>query len=172
MADTHRDRLVHKRRLRAFCGRGDSYAWLRAHHAQVARLRAAELASWSALIREMAQDGVAGQDGASLSVKSVSKVWQRVCRDVEAEAAAKARAGRTVGRKMPSRISPDWRPVVVPPPPIRPQVSQGASPTAVAARDAQGRQGDVELTPEAEAEIARALGELDDLDRKMFGIPR
>jgi hypothetical protein len=172
MTDTHSGRLVQKRRIRAFCRRGDSYAWLRAHHVQVARLRAAELASWSALILEMAEDGVSGQDGAPLSIKSVSKVWQRVCRDVEAEAGAKAKAGRAVGRKMPSRISRDWRPVVVPPPPIRPQVSQSAPPVALAGRDPKAGEGDVDLPPEAKAEKARALGTLDELDRKTFGIPK
>jgi cell wall assembly regulator SMI1 len=117
----------------------------------------------------MSDDGVSGQGGVPLSIKSVSKVWQRVCRDVEAETAGKASAGRLVGRKMPSRISPDWRPVIVSSPPIGAQVSQGAPPAAVAVRDAKG---DVELTPEAKAEKARALEYLDDLDRKTFGIPR
>jgi hypothetical protein len=120
----------------------------------------------------MAEDGVSGQDGAPLSVKSVSKVWQRVCRDVEAEAVVKAKAGRAVGRKMPSRISPEWRPVVVPPPPIRPQASQGAPPAALAGRDPKDGKGDVDLPPEAKAEKARALGALDELDRKTFGIPK
>ena len=153
-------------------GRSDLYRWLRANHRRLSRMMARHQTAWGVLAEEVAAVGVTNTKGLPPSVDSVRRVWATVCRDVEAEAAAKAKPGQAVGRKMPSRISPDWRPVVVPPPPIRPQVSQGAPPAAVAGRDPKDRKADVDLPPEARAEKARALGALDELDRKTFGIAK
>lgn len=103
-------RLVRKKPVRSYRGRGDVYSWLRAHHDQVEALRAKEGRAWSEVIADMVRDGVTGQDGQAPTIKSVSKVWQRVSHDVAAEAAfAKPK------RKPPSRISPQWRPQVVAP---------------------------------------------------------
>lgn len=109
MTNTSQPRLTRKKRIREYSGRGDIYAWLRVHHGDVVRRRDVEQHPWPVLIKEMVSDGVRREDGLEPTVKNVSRVWERVCRDVAAEAeAAKPK------RVPPSRISPDWRPTVVP----------------------------------------------------------
>jgi hypothetical protein len=153
-------------------GRSDLYRWLRTNHRRLSRKMARLQATWAVLAEEVASVGVKNTKGQPPSVDSVRRIWATVCRDLEAEAGAKAKAARTVGRKMPSRISPEWRPAVVPPAPIRPKVSQGGSAAAHPGRDAKDGKGEVDLPPEAQAEKARALGALDELDRKTFGVPK
>jgi hypothetical protein len=102
-------RLTRKKRVRAYSGRGEIYAWLRTHHGDVFRRRVVEQHPWPALVSEMVCDGVRREDGLEPTVKNASRVWERVCRDVAAEAAA-----AKPKPVPPSRISPDWRPTVVP----------------------------------------------------------
>ena len=108
MTDTKSVRLVRKKKVRNFGGRGQIYSWLRTHHAAIEPLKAVHLNLWSALAADMVEDGVTeATDGRGLRDR-IWKSWQRVCRDVAAEAAvAKPK------RVPPSRISPDWRPTVV-----------------------------------------------------------
>ena len=108
MTDTKRVRLVRKKKVRSFGGRGQIYSWLRTHHAAIEPLKAVHLNLWSALAADMVEDGVTeAADGRGLRDR-IWKSWQRVCRDVAAEAAA-----AKPKRVPPSRISPDWRPTVV-----------------------------------------------------------
>ena len=102
------NRLTRKRRIREYNGRGAIYAWLRAHHGDVARLRDVEARPWLALVRDLVADGVHREDGNEPTVKNVARVWDRVCRDIKADAAA-----AKPKRKFPSRISPDWRPQIL-----------------------------------------------------------
>ena len=108
MSQERRSRLTRRKRARKYNGRGEIYAWLRTHYGDVARCRDVEQRPWSVLAIEMIADGVRREDGREPSVKNISRVWERVCRDVAAEMAA-AKPGRTP----PSRISPDWRPTIV-----------------------------------------------------------
>ncbi len=109
MSEGSRTRLFRKKRVRPYRGRGEVYAWLRAHHARVFELAASW--AWADLVQEMLRDGLQGRGGAVPTPKAVTKVWQRVCRDMQAGAAAPAVGPK---RKPPSHISPEWRPVVVP----------------------------------------------------------
>jgi hypothetical protein len=77
--------------------------------------------SWVMLVAEMVRAGVKGGRGESPTPKAAARVWRRVCRDVEQA----AHAPGPPKRKYPSRVSPDWRPQVVPPSP--PTVSQAGS---------------------------------------------
>src|SRR5271157_4241219 len=105
MADTTHARLVRRKKVRPYRGRGEVYAWLRAHHSQVLGL-VADGRPWADLLAEMASEGVSGQRGVILTTKAVTKVWQRVCRDIS--------AAEPIARppKPPSRIVPTWRPSV------------------------------------------------------------
>ncbi len=109
MSDPVHTRLIRKKSAREHNARGAIYAWLRAYHVDVARCRDVERRSWGVLILEMVADGVRREDGKDPVAKNVSRVWERVCRDIEAD----AKAVRPK-RSFPSDRSPDWRPEVVP----------------------------------------------------------
>ncbi len=111
MAEINNTRLFPKKRIRPYRGRGDVYAWLRAHHRRVSELSATLV--WADLVREMLHDGMQGRGGVTPTPKAVSKVWHRVCRDIEAE--TRAAPPPRSGVKPPSRISPSWRPQLVSP---------------------------------------------------------
>ena len=161
MTDPERPRLFRKKVIRPYRSRGDVYSWLRAHHAQVSEM--APTWSWADLVREMLRDGLQGRYGVTPTPKAVTKVWQRVCRDVAAEtAAAKPK------RKFPSRVSPEWRPQVVPPPPIRPSFYPPSSISDVAGAHTQAAPADDDMTPEGQAMLDRIRAELRDDDRKRF----
>ncbi len=159
MTDDQRLRLIPKKRLRPYSGRGKTYAWLRAHHARIAELRDGER-PWADIIAEMVDHAGAGPDDDRPTLKSISGVWARVCRDVEVEAATK-----TAKSKPPCRMSPEWRPQeVIPPPPIRPAAPAVPDPVL----SPEKRNG-VELTPEeTQAVIDRALDRLGQRDRDKF----
>ena len=123
MSDADSSKRFRKRRVRQFARRGYVYSWLRAYYSQVAAGLESGEQSWPSLVAAMARDGVTGRDGGKLTANAALKVWRRVCRDVEAEADAAAAAAPK--RKYPSRISPDWRPQVVPP--SQPSAVQAAS---------------------------------------------
>ncbi len=113
MSDPVHTRLTRKKRIREYNARGEIYSWLRAHHGDVARCRDVERRPWAVLIRDMVADGIRREDGKEPTVKNVSRVWERVCRDIEAD----AKAARPT-REFPSRNSRDWRPQVVAQPPV------------------------------------------------------
>ena len=122
------------------------------------------------LAGEVVRNGLRGRDGVTPTAKAVTKVWQRVCRDVAKAEALKAKKKRPIGGKFPSRIPPNWRPEVVAPPPIRP-----ALPAPVqAGAGASQADDDENLTPEQRENRARTNATLDRLfeehDRKFrFG---
>jgi hypothetical protein len=47
-------RLIRPKRVRPYSGRGEVYAWLRAHYTQVGRLITGGQHPWAAIIAEMA----------------------------------------------------------------------------------------------------------------------
>lgn len=84
---------------RSFGGRGDIYRWLREHHAVVTEWLAVRQPSWETIASRIARDGVVGQRGNPPAWHSVRRVWQRVCRDVAAEAAAREAAAREAAER-------------------------------------------------------------------------
>ena len=122
MTDANATRLLFRRkRQKLYRGRGQVYSWLRAHHAEVVEMLAKDELSWAMLAAEMVRVGVKGGRGEAPTPKAVARVWRRVCRDVEQA----ARSAGPLKRKYPSRISPDWRPRVVPP--SQPSAAEDAS---------------------------------------------
>jgi hypothetical protein len=160
MTSQTQPRLTRKKRIREYNGRGSIYAWLRAHHGDVTRCRDVEQRPWSILVTEMVSDGVRREDGFEPTVKNVSRVWERVCRDVAAEAAA-----AKPKRVPPSRISPDWRPTVVPPRPMAPAKPPAAASDVAVPADRDPRI-DPTLPPHAQAELAKLFREFDELESK------
>jgi hypothetical protein len=100
-----------KKRLQAYRGRGDIYAWLRTHCHTVAQRLAADETSWVFIAAEMSRHGIAGRDGAAPTANAVLRVWQRVSQDM-------AVSGEVPGEKRPrpkppSRFPKDWSPTVL-----------------------------------------------------------
>jgi len=182
MSDPVHTRLTRKKRVREYNARGNIYAWLRAHHGDVARCRDVERRPWGVLIPEMVADGVRREDGKEPTVKNVSRVWERVCRDIEADAkAAKPK------RNFPSRNSPDWRPEVVaqspavaqrpvvahapvvPPPPIRPPPRPAGTALQTSAADPNAQTHDPDMSPAVRAALDAVFEDLAAVDRRKFG---
>jgi hypothetical protein len=115
MNTIQRSRLVPKRKIRGFGGRGDIYAWLRRHHSSIEPLLTTQPRLWAGLVADMTEDGITDGRGAPPSPNNVLNTWARVVRDLVAEAPliAAAEAKRAKRRRMPSRLSPDWVPTVV-----------------------------------------------------------
>jgi hypothetical protein len=153
MPNPKRPRLVRKKRVHHYGGRGPIYAWLRTNYEEIGRLRAIHLNLWAELAQDMIADGITDAPAGRGLRDRIWKAWQRVCRDVEREAAA----AKPV-RKYPSRIAPDWRPAIVPPPPTR-YVAPPAAPTPV----------DDDMTPEGQAELDKIKRILAEHDRRKFG---
>ncbi len=164
MTDPQPNRLFRKKRVRPYVGHGSVYAWLRAYHAEVAGALARQEQSWASLVADMALDGVTGRRGIGLTANAALRVWQRVCSDVTAESATPPQ-----NRKYPSRISPEWRPTIVPPPPTR-QITHLSPPAA--SHPSTGNRTtpvDDDMTPEGQAELDKIARILAEHDRKKFG---
>ena len=118
-----------KRRLQAYRGRGDVYAWLRAHCHQVAERLAGGNVSWTSIAAEMARHRVMGREGGAPTPNAVLRVWQRVCRDLET--LGESPAERRARPKPPSRFPKDWKPEAFrtsAPVPVGPAAAPPASP--------------------------------------------
>lgn len=113
----------------SYGGHGDVYRWLREHNDFVRHWITKRHASWEMIAARIGKDGVFGSRGNVPTRVSVWKVWQRVCRDVAAEAlaeAAKAEADakakaaeeaaaelrRKKARNNPSRLPKDLQPLL------------------------------------------------------------
>jgi hypothetical protein len=167
MSDADSSKRFRKRRVRQFARRGYVYSWLRAYYSQVATGLESGEQSWPSLVAAMARDGVTGRDGGKLTANAALKVWRRVCRDVDADAVA--RAGAAPKPKYPSRISPNWRPQVVEPLPGSPLSSPAAISAGTSGREVGAGSGKTEeegLSPHAREQYARMDEQLAKLDRK------
>ncbi len=142
-----------------FGGRGLIYSWLRTHHEEIEELHAVHLNLWAELALDMVEDGVTeAAEGRGLRDR-IWKSWQRVKRDVVAAAAAKPK------RVPPSRISPDWRPPIVPPRPTLPAQQPVAS-TGAATPSGRKRDIDPNLSPHAKAEMEKLYDIFDEMESK------
>jgi hypothetical protein len=78
-------KLFRNKRLKSCLGRGEVYRPFRALHAQLAKLR--DQLFWTVPAAETARDGLKGRYGHAPTAKA-ARVWQRVCRDVQAKRSA------------------------------------------------------------------------------------
>ena len=105
MSEIVRRRLVRRRKLYHWSGRGKIYAWLRAHHAQIKKLKVGEDRPWAELLVDLQADLAGTAAEGSIALNNVLNTWTRVCRDI----------GDTppVNRfkNYPSRLPKDWKPV-------------------------------------------------------------
>jgi hypothetical protein len=147
-------------------GRSALYRWLRANHRRLSRRLAEDQTSWTVTASEIAAVGITNTKGAPPSSDSVRRVWATVCRDVAAE-----KTSRVINpkKKPPSRMPTDWRPEVVPPPPIRAASVPTGTTSPSASTDPRAPSRDPDMTPEGQAVLDKAWETLLGADRKKFG---
>ena len=102
--------------------RGAIYRWLKKHRRTIKAGFAQTDAGWDSVVETMIAEGVQGRGGVTPTCSAVSKVWHRLCRDLDAQASKAKRAHRS---RAPGAWSPPER-VRVPPPQSDPRGSRPA----------------------------------------------
>ncbi len=166
MTDELLDRVLTRSRKDAYRRCSPAYRWLRERHTQLEPAFAEYDPSLRGIAIEMAEGGITGGRGKPLSAKALMAIWQRVCRDIQAEAteaaerkAAQAAAVEARGRH-PSRLPATWRPTPIEPPPSR-VVPRPAFPTNTDSAPAAPR----EIPEAARATLAALDRQLEWRDR-------
>ena len=147
--------------------RSSLFWWMVENHDHIAGADRSRI-HWKTVVARATALGLTDTTRKPYTEDNARQTWRRARASV-----AKARAMSTqvaavgVISRPPSRMSPDWRPQeVIPPPPIRPVVGPvipahaGAAPVA----DEDG----VVMTPEGQAEIDRVKALFTEMDRKKF----
>ena len=104
MSEPKRKRLVRKRKLEKWSGRGEIYAWLRAHHKKIKSLKVGDDRPWSELLLDLRMDLAGIIPAERIALNNVLNTWKRVCRDL-GDSPPVYRF-----KNYPSRIPKDWRP--------------------------------------------------------------
>jgi hypothetical protein len=165
MSDELLDRILTKASTASYRRRSVAYRWLRERHDRLAPALNKLDPALGELAKEMAEGGITGGRGNVLTAKSLMTIWQRVCRDLQAETAkadlAKAQQAAAVKARggHPSRLPVTWRP----------PVAQQAMPVVVQPRYPPPGAPAPASTPPTAAPVlndkARAM--LDSLDRQL-----
>ena len=114
-------------------------------------------------VLEATKRGLTDTRGRPASGENARKTWRQARKAVaDARAAEAAKPSPRPGSVYPSRIPKDWRPPIVPPPPVF------QPPAHVPARVRAEPEAATDLPPEAQAEIDKALALLREDDRRKF----
>jgi len=106
--------------------RSSLFWWLVDHHDELIEQAAGKRMRWDALCVRFAEHGLTDTRGRPATPRTARETWFQARRTVAEARARKAAADakKKPGDKYPSRISPDWRPQLVPgASPIRPAPS-------------------------------------------------
>ena len=159
MSEPKRKRLVRKRKLDKWRGRGEIYAWLRAHHQKIKSLKVGDDRPWSELLLDLRADLAGSIPADRIALNNVLNTWKRVCRDLDDSPPVYR------FKNYPSRISKDWRPEVVSSPTVEPaprgQLTPGIHPPGTSLIRKPGQENAVtgrKLT--GEEKLARLEAEL------------
>lgn len=152
--------------------RSSLFWWLVDHHDDLVEAARGRRIQWGPLARKFAELGLTDRTGKPASAKAARLTWHRA-RRVVAEDRARRESDHGRKRLMPSRLSQDWRPdVVVPPPPaFSPPGPAPAARSHYPARVMLDQGEETPMSPEAQAELDRASAMLKayDADRFRFG---
>ena len=165
MSDELLDRILTKASATSYRRCSVAYRWLRERHDRLAPALNKLEPALGELAKEMAEGGITGGRGNVLTAKSLMTIWQRVCRDLQAEAAeaemAKSQQAAAVKARggHPSRLPVTWRPPVAEPARAA-EPPRYAPPNTVPARTAP-----TELSEKARAKLAALDRQLDHRDR-------
>ena len=78
MSEPKRKRLVRKRKLEKWSGRGEIYAWLRAHHKKIKSLKVGDDRPWSELLLDLRMDLAGIIPAERIALNNVLNTWKRV----------------------------------------------------------------------------------------------
>lgn len=122
--------------------RSSLFWFLIQHHDELIAQAAGKRMHWDALCVRFAEHGLTDRRGLTATPKTARQTWLRARRAVAAARAQKAAAdaNRRPGDKYPSRISPDWRPRIVPPQAGTTRVGARAAPSSLPSVSTQGRE--------------------------------
>ena len=104
MSEPKRKRLKRKRKLTSWSGRGDIYAWLRAHYGQIKKHKVGDDRPWAELLLDIRADLASSMPAERIALNNVLNTWKRVCRD-QGDTPPENRF-----KNYPSRIPKDLRP--------------------------------------------------------------
>lgn len=147
-----------------FRGRAQSsesaiFRWLWDHHAAVEEALGKHKAGWASIVDALVAAGVAGKLGGAPTRTSAMKTWARVCREKEIQRTRSVAADRRRPNRSPRLSGPP--PVVAPSAPVPAMTAPAVVPQMEAvlapapAPPAAVPEGEIELTPEARAEMER-----------------
>ena len=125
MADRLLNKVVARTEKRFGRRQSDAYRWLHARHRDLAATFTKHPPCWPDIADTIAAAGILGGRGRPLTGRAVRRIWERVCRDVQAVAMVQVAGIRTRSRPRVN-ASASWQPtpVAVPvasPAPQRPQ---------------------------------------------------
>ncbi len=126
MADKLLRRIVAKGKKRRAGKQSDAYRWLHARHAPMAVALATAPPEWRVIAEEMTADGIKGGGSRPLTARAAKEIWQRICRDIAAEAVHRSTGVRSSASSR-SRAPATWRPEQLP---HQPQVSREPDPVS------------------------------------------
>jgi hypothetical protein len=139
------------------------------HHDELLKQAEGKRFRWEALCERFSQHGLTDARGETASPRTARQTWLRA-RKAVAEAKKRKQASdaaRRPGAVYPSRISPEWRPTVVPPKPI------SAAPQPPAASDPAGPEPldpriDPTLPPHAQESLRGLFRQFDEEAKRRF----
>ncbi len=142
--------------------RSPLFWWMVEHHDEIVA-SAGRRIHWKSVCAAAAECGLTVTRGQPPSERNARETWRQARLAVaEARHREQAEPPPKPGAKYPSRISPDWRPTLVPPPPIRlplPAPAQEASQSGSAEEE-------IVLDDAAKERLARGEAALHRIDRK------
>jgi hypothetical protein len=149
--------------------RSSLFWFLVKHHDEFLEQAAGKRLRWEVLCERFAQHGLADSRGETATTKTARQTWLRA-RKAVAEAKKRKQANdaaRRPGDVYPSRISPDWRPTVVPPRPAVPAQPASSSSGAVVPT---GRKSlvDPNDSPQVQAEMAKLERMFDEAESRLL----
>ncbi len=113
MVDRTLEQIMARTRKRHGASRSDAYRWLHQRHRQLMATFTAFPPVWTDVAATMAAKGITGGRGRPLTGEAVRRIWERVCRDLEA-AAALQRTGVRPGKANRTSTAAGWHPIPIP----------------------------------------------------------
>jgi hypothetical protein len=147
--------------------RSSLFCWLVEHHDELIEQAAGKRMMWGPLCKRFAEHGLTDINGRPATPRTARETWFQA-RRVVAEAKKRKQASdaaRRPGDVYPSRISPDWRPTVVPPRPAVP-AQQPASSSAAVVPTGRKSLVDPNDSPRVQAEMAKLERMFDEADKR------
>jgi hypothetical protein len=151
------------------------------HHNELLKQAEGKRFRWKALCERFAQHGLTDARGETASPRTARQTWLRA-RKAVAEAKKRKQASdaaKRPGAVYPSRISPEWRPTVVPQKPVSPTPKSISATPQLASPAPSSQEGpdgppppdpriDPTYPPETQDSLRRLFKDFDDVAKSRF----